>query len=166
MRVVSHIMAAAALCAVLGLATSCADAGDPPTTGAAGTTAMATGTATSGTDSLVLAVGDPAAVLPARIGPPSVDRRLDNTAPDSMGARVWEYAFSRPVASLTAADGSVRRSASVVVVLDGAGRILRLLDNPNAFCPAAQRLQRGSAAPPAVTVSIDADAAGFLRAAP
>lgn len=94
-------------------------------------------------DRITVAVGDPASTLDARLGKPDEAKTLNTADPATMGAAVVEYTFRDPVVTLTA-PGTTRSVRAVQFVVDGGGRILRILENPNPYGPAGTRLQRGT----------------------
>ncbi|GHD39041.1 hypothetical protein GCM10017083_00460 [Thalassobaculum fulvum] len=113
-------------------------------------------------DRITISVGDPVSTLEARLGPPDEARTLKNDAPATMGAAVVEYAFKDDVATL-AAGGTAIPARAVQFVLDGNGKVLRILANPNAFSRSTPRLQRGT---PVLADSATLPTDPALRAAP
>ena len=96
-----------------------------------------------------LGVGDSVAGTPDVLGTPSERRRLKGESP-GMGVEVWEYAFTDPVAELELPDGTRHNVSNVMLVIDGNGRLLRVVENPNPPGPADQRMLRGSPGGPGV----------------
>ena len=94
-------------------------------------------------DNVSIAIGDSEASVLSRLGQPGSEKALKNSQPDVMGARVIEYNLAGPVATLTNGTGQILTS-SVQFVLDGSGKILRILANPNAFNGDQPRTLRGS----------------------
>lgn len=94
-------------------------------------------------DAVTVSVGDPASAAIDRLGSPEVDKPLKNDAPATMGASVIEYVFTDDVVTLVR--GTERRQVRAVqFILDPDARILRIVENPNAYAGSAPRLQRGS----------------------
>jgi hypothetical protein len=154
----------------LALATACGDGGTTtragtPVSSSSGTPAMASADPTA-SEPLTVSVGDSAGPLRAALGAPSAERQLTNDAPNTMGAELIEYAFAREAAQLVAADGSATPARNVQFVLNKQGRVLRILENPNAFGAAGQRQQLGSAGPLPVAVIFNADALTLKRTTP
>jgi len=95
------------------------------------------------TTMIVVRTGDRLDALRTALGPPSEQHELRNDNPSSLGARTLEYALSEPVIGLDM-NGSERRVANVMFVLDPEGQVIRILENPNPFGPADQRQTRGA----------------------
>lgn len=102
--------------------------------------------------------GEPVEDLERRFGPATVRRDLDNAEPWRLGAEVVEFGFAAPVLMFEGEPGAAGQPGqSVQFVVDPAGRILRLMRNPNAPGPEGMRTLRGPAGL-AQAVRIPADA--------
>lgn len=82
-----------------------------------------------------------------------------------MGAQVWEYNFTRPVAEIEAADGSRRPVQNLILVIDPRGRLIRVIENPNPVGPADRRTLLGRPGKSGVAVRF-APRARFLKKLP